>query len=410
MKGANKGSKATFDLRKTAIGGKLGKGMGMDFESAKMVGLGSKEKGFQGIAERKAKKIEEEGTSYKTKLTDAQVAAGNYVDKHGNKITTSAGLNIDKQERFRDKIGKDDFLSALGYSVASRANGKAETEKANSVYEAGHDYKKEKEEFLAKKDEEYGDTKPTIAQNIADEAEFEKNYKKDKEEFVTKTVEETLDKQAKNIKLAVGGVAVVGLGALTGGGALFGGAGALYGGGLAGATVGGLAAADLALIQQNKTVESERIAQASLKKLTGVENRIKELSSILANQEKVYNDGKTKFSNLYGGDGKIRKDALAVEIAKNSLKQSSFKKEMEKLMDIIKEKEKNNDPTVSGYKTELSKVERDWTKHVGDGRIMKELENIEDNMNKTKQSLFTAKGGNTGTPTKSSSTPSTPHK
>jgi hypothetical protein len=400
MKTTTAGSKATFDVRKTALGGAMSKGMGMNFGAASAIGLGSKEGGFKGSTERAAKKIVEESETYKTKLTNEQIVNGvgnggkDYLDKNGNKITTAAALDTHKQELFKDKIGKNDLLSAIGYSTAKKVNdvkGGAIEKEAGDTYEKDHNHAQEKEAFLANKDKEYGNNKPSIAQNIADEAEFEKNYKKKKEEFVAKTTEEKLDKQAQTTKMVIGGVAGVALGAATGGGALFGGMGALYGGGATGAVVGGLAAADIGLVQQNKTEESERIARASLAKLGGVAKRLDELTILLKNQKEVFGSGKKDFPHLYGTDGKINKAELSKEIANKGIDENIFKEKMSVLIKTIQDK-KNRGEDVKNDEIELARLRGQGIENILKTQTLKSLEGIEERINNTETQIFTVKG------------------
>ncbi|MFA6325333.1 MAG: hypothetical protein WCX46_03870, partial [Candidatus Paceibacterota bacterium] len=281
MRTADKGSKATFDVRNTAIGGALGKGMGMDFKSAKAIGLGVKEGGFQGRAEREAKKIEAESNIYKTKLTNEEIVRGvgnngkAYLDKNGNPITTASNLNNFKQEQFRDTIGKNDLLSSLGYSTASRINkiaGGALQKEAIATYEKEHgkelekgsdEYNKEREKIGTEARQALSKSKggKTSTKEEFEEVEKKATEKfdndhderiKQKEIFVKKSTEEQLDKSAQFGKMVIGGGLAVGIGAATGG--LIG-MGTLTGGALGGG---------MALENQAKMTEAERLSRLSI--------------------------------------------------------------------------------------------------------------------------------------------------
>jgi len=401
MKTADKGSKATFDVRNTAVGGALGKGMGMDFQSAKMIGLGKKEGGFQGRTEREAKKIEVESNIYKTKMTDAEVAAKGLKDKNGIDIKTAADYNRSKQDQFRENIGKNDLLSSLGYTIATRG-GKINNETINKdAIKANdeRDYEKEKEEFLSKKDKEYKSKnyKPTIADNIKDEEEFKKNNP-NKEEFIKKFTEDRiaeLDKQAQNVKMIIGGGLAVGLGAATGG-AMF--------GPLAGGLIGGALGGGAALADQAKNQEAERLARLAIEKSTKqmgtLSSRIGELTNTLASQEKILKDAKEKpqFKDIFSSDGTIKKDELAKQTEKEKINLDLFRKTMTDYQKLIKKQQADGN-TKGAEETEkkMKNEEIGWSKSIENMRILKELENIEDSINANKQRLFVAKGGNPNT-------------
>ena len=373
MKTTTAGSKATFDLRKTALGGAVGKGIGMDFGAAKMIGLGTKEGGFQGRAERGAKKIEEESSSYKTKLTDAQVAAGNFKNKEGNKITNAVGLNNFKQQQFIEKIGKNSLMSAMAYDTV-----KSLTDKKTLGDKASENLKKK------------GIDQPS-----------DKELKDEKEKI--------LDDNAKKVKLIVGGAALVGLGALTGGVGL--------GGGLAGLGIGAGAAGAYGAQKYGLEIpETERIAAVSLgksaKQLAGVATRLKELGDLLKNQEKVFSDGKAKFGNVYGEDGKIDKTKLATEIASKELTQNMYKEKMNVLIKTIKDKEDKGIPT-AGDEAQLKAMQETnpqskEIKNMLELQQLKELEHIEEKINTTGTQIIAVRGPSGSTSETSSRAPTQP--
>jgi len=145
LKTLNYGSGATFDVRQTGLGGMLAKQAGVNLQSAKIFGLGSKEGGFRGVQERKAKKVKEESELYKTTMsTDKEVeqwsnvrqaeyeaekkkaaaAAGTTFDgaKYDREhpapktYTSVEGLNNDRMATFQDKIGKTGLLYTMAES------------------------------------------------------------------------------------------------------------------------------------------------------------------------------------------------------------------------------------------------------------------------------------------------------
>jgi len=400
LKTGSFGSKASFDVRKTTAGSALGRAMGADFQAAKYLGLGTKAGGFEGITKRREEKIQKESELVKTKLTDAQVAEKHYKDKNGNDITTAVGLNNYRMQEYLNNVGKTSLLSSVAYSSVIATNGAKRAEnKAIETYEKDH--ARDKQAFLDKKQKEYGNNAPTEAQKMKDLEEFEKNYK-NKEDFIKTKKEENLDNEAKTWKMAIGGIGGVGLGAITGG--------AIGGTVLAGA-IGGTGGLGGVLQEQEKILESERLARASLGKslkgITDVGNRLKELNTLLTKQKDVLTIGKEKFGNLFGSDNKINETELNNKIAEYGVKDETFKEKMRLLTKTIhdqggEEKLGKNHPDVQKLRAEESK----YATHVVESKILKSLEEVESKIEDTEQKIFIAKGGNqqTGTQAKNTNT------
>lgn len=160
LKALNYGTKATFDARKTVAGDKLAGVSGMNFQSSKIIGLGSKEKGFAGAQERYQEKKIEESKLYKTTKSDEKlqeerdeahrnydqkaqdaVTAGRYESVDAYKADTAnnpapktynsaAELNAERMKEFTEQIGKGSLminafktagLAAIGGMIAGPA-------------------------------------------------------------------------------------------------------------------------------------------------------------------------------------------------------------------------------------------------------------------------------------------------
>ena len=203
LKGTNKATKSTFDVRKTALGGGMSKATGMNFESAKMIGLGSKEGGFKGAVERKGKKeMEDFNDLYKTKLSNEEVANLHKTDSEGNPIKTADQLNNHRMKNYTENIGK----TGLMYSAARTATYYEDKIGNKLGYREGTVEQKANENYEA----EHGEKK-----NVAFEEEKEKEYKKanenkekefndNKEIEINKAVKEEETKQKSSGALAPG--------------------------------------------------------------------------------------------------------------------------------------------------------------------------------------------------------------
>jgi hypothetical protein len=276
-------------VRKTALGGALGKGMGMDFQSAGMLGLESKKGGFKGATERRAEKMAEEASNTKTKLTDDQVTAGDYVDKDGKKITTAADLNNHRMQAYVDKIGKSSLISSVAYSAAktydiaqSKMPGgdKTATQKAEDKYEKEHMEKREggrkasnekaEKEFIDKNKKEGKKATPEEwkAFDTKTREDYNEQFDKDhnRKGFVAKERDTILDPLANKIKIGIGISAGL-IGGVTAGGLI---GGALTGTAAGGATGGMIGAgAGVGAVAQEGWIEepeANRLAKADLEK------------------------------------------------------------------------------------------------------------------------------------------------
>ncbi|MEI6581085.1 MAG: hypothetical protein WCO07_02855 [bacterium] len=244
LKTLNYGTKASFDVRKTGLGKGLGNVSGMNFQSSKLVGLGSKEGGFKGMQDRKATKIKKEAEMYKTTMSDKEVMEwslkeiAKYLaekeeamkngmteqefDKTHTKpelYKSARELNNDRMNKYIDNIGKTGLLHSLSYTIANKTSINEETLAAE----------------LAKATNEYSENR-AIAEKNGALSEFEKHFGKEppKEETIrTKIMEE----RVRNVKLAIGGSAAVLSGGALGG--VVGGAAYVAGGMALGAVSGG---------------------------------------------------------------------------------------------------------------------------------------------------------------------------
>jgi len=413
LRTASTGSKATFDVRKTAVGGALGKAIGADFQSAKFLGLGSKAGGFQGITERRAEAVQKESELYKTKLTNAQVAAGDYKDKNGEKITTASGLNNHRMQEYVDNIGKKSFLSSIAYSTSKVANGKNAKDTAyNTVYAANKTKAVDNDEARkaltaanggkSLKNEEY---EKILGEKFDKENKDKKTFIKNNEKEINAKAEEIIDAKAKNIKMVIGGVGGVGLGAVTGGTGL-----GIFVGSTLGGVVGGAVGAGALLQEQEKILESERLARAnlgkSLKGLTDVGKRIQDLTKALETHKGILETGRKEFSGVFSGN-KIDQKKLAQEIASHDIKGEEFKEQMKLFQKTMKQKQDAGDKAgAEKDRKSLDNIRKEFTTHIVKSQTLNELKGVEDKIEDTEQKLFIAKGGNlNASPTKSTPTP-----
>ena len=328
LKGTNKATKSTFDVRKTALGGGLSKATGMDFQSAKMLGLGSKEGGFKGTVEKKTKEKAEEFETYKTKMSDADVEKLQKEDKDGNKITTADQLNNERLRNFSDNIGKTGLISSLAYtgvSLADKAVNKITSGKGQTIENlANENYEKQKggemgKEYEKQKNTAFENSKNTEIENALkalqdertkkgggklpdqfienfkanfkhDESGFKEKYDEEhKKEFVEKEKVVILDSRAKNVKMGIG----VALAAVSGGaGAAIGGsvlAGGLAGGAIgAGIGTGSIGAEAMREDAQDKSDKASFVKQ--LNTLISLDSRIKDLNKSLEGYTKTLED------------------------------------------------------------------------------------------------------------------------
>lgn len=150
LKGADYGSKATFDARKSPLGDLAAKG-GLNLDKGTgTLGLGGKNTagGYKGQVTRRQEKLEKEQELFKTKMdnakvkewsdkrkaeyeanlakatTPAEIAAFKeaYKKEHGveepKEYTTAAALNADRMKAFRENIGKTGILYSASHSIA----------------------------------------------------------------------------------------------------------------------------------------------------------------------------------------------------------------------------------------------------------------------------------------------------
>jgi hypothetical protein len=359
LRTANAGTKQTFDMRKTALGGALSKGLGMDFQSAKMIGLGSKEGGFKGASEREAKKLQEESEFYKTKMTDKEVQEhsageqakydakknealmdalkrGPIADKEQWKADyesknirpkeykTADKLNEDRMRAFADSIGNRGLLSSVAQTV-QKASGREVTNtefkkdrdgkdlvdkttgekiKNEKYYKNSSEYKKWFED--KKKVEEAERTKQGVSTFTTDEQTkwqktFDETYATVHNEGKKEPSADSINKKRlRNTKMVIGGAA-----ALAGGMAL--GAGV---GGLLGATGAGAFASRPSMVENAAGSKFVAGMNKELKKLEDIEKRLVEMKSVLK-------DRKTEATKVFESKDLNLKDIMTVELDSN---------------------------------------------------------------------------------------------
>lgn len=104
---ANYGAQASGDFRKAPGAAALGKFTGLSLQGPKILGLGSREGGFKGDTERRAKTLKVESERYKTTKSDAEVKAESEAKQNEWKAKQQAsGLT---EEEYANKVPKPVF-------------------------------------------------------------------------------------------------------------------------------------------------------------------------------------------------------------------------------------------------------------------------------------------------------------
>lgn len=359
------GSKASFDIRQAPGVGKLAGKAGLNLETAKIIGFGSKEGGYEGSVKRRAEKNKEEFNKVKTKMTDKEVQEWSTKkieeyettkkeartkdrryqgldDKEFERkykadvglapapVNSAAELNDLRLKQFTASLGKTGLLASAAQSLVKNTTGFA-TE----------DSYLEDKEYTRRHQEKYGERAPI-------------NFRED-------LAKEINDARIKMAKLAIGGAFAIGTGGL--GGAAIGtviGAGAVVGG-VAGAgavaTVGGgKVMGDVA--SQNVTTkmglkgsvkagdekflkDMTKELKDSREKMTSVTSRIErnkkeigKLEELLTEQFK--DDAKKPEEERIvvkneNGDIEIQEEKLTQAIINETLKQKQLQSSLEKL-------------------------------------------------------------------------------
>lgn len=356
LKTFDKGTKASFDVRKTALGSQVSKFTGLNFQSASGIGLGSKEGGFAGANERKAKEIEKDKELYKTNMSDKetreytltrslnyekekaeaiQKAVGNKtgqekIDAEGGALlkfialrgeapkvhNKTDDLNKERMLAFKDSIGKTGLLSAVSTSTVSAVG--AEISQVNyTVGKNGTAYR----EALRRKKKKEAREKAILEGKAWDEKAWDEDNK-DLSKLDIGKYDAVLGKQinerrSQRVKMGIGATAAA-LGGGFGGAAVLGSVGSMasavgaqfagasvLGGGLAsGAVAGGITLATVEGDQYGSTLAENKVRESMEKETKEVEKkavRIKETEKRLdKHQESVlnaYTDIQEKFKD-----------------------------------------------------------------------------------------------------------------
>ncbi|MFZ2072839.1 MAG: hypothetical protein WA101_00550 [Minisyncoccia bacterium] len=436
LRTADFGTKATFDLRKTAAGGALAKGMGANFQSASILGLGSKAGGFKGIQERGVRKAQEESELFKTKMTNAEVEAkyakkaydydskmneerlkaketlkenfnedtfkANYAKNHGprpEEYTTSDQLNNARMKTFAENIGK----TGLVYSAAHTLVNQAAPVSEKDAKEATDKYNKEKMQAQIDAEKKQG-IKFTNADGKLNDAGklFNKAY--EKEHGNVPTMESMMENRVKYVKMGIAAAATVG----TGG----------YFGGVAGATLGGTILAGEAFKESATTRATQGAFTKQTAQMENVQKRITEMEKILEKQTDILKDSKdleiemdgvkqTMFDKDGNVDSKKVKSALnemTVQGEALSNKMKSITDNVEKQKSIINtmgigssEGRRAKDELlrlegVDGKGGEIGKILKDKIDVVKKTATLNELKDIKEKIENTETQIFNLKG------------------
>ncbi len=317
-------TKATFDARKTKLGSLASSKLGLDLQSASAIGLGSKEGGYRGAADRDFQKLQKESELFKTSMTDKQVQAwseaegykydakkneakkkegasfseAKFIKENGVRpeyIETAQKLNDKRAGAFKDSMGQRDLLGSLAYDIQSRTSKVGGGFVDASNYETSPEYKRWLKLKEKRKDEE---RKKQGALFDADaEKAFEDNYEEAyknrsigqmmtegilgaRTDSAKPTVESINKGRVDNVKMAVGVTGAILAGGATGS--------LLVGSAGVGQAVGGGAAAGKGWVQDSAEGKMAASIDKQLFGLGKVEQRITEVKDVLAGyQEKI---------------------------------------------------------------------------------------------------------------------------
>ncbi len=412
IKGADKTSKASFDARNIGMVNTLAGKAGFNLNSgAKFVGLGAKQGGHDALIQKKISDKEKELELYKTKMTDSEVAEWNRKrdangkgirDKEGNLIVKADDLNNYRMNEYKEKIGKDDLISALSFTMANNWVDKikkedienATTARAESEFEAKNKIKPLSQEEIEQrayfiyqerlKTGAPGNENTDLA-NAQRELEEERANKHEEEKrgFVQEEISKEIknaeiarnakvNKAADNIKL-IPGIPM----------------------GIAGAAIGGIAYPALKL-------ETDKIISGSLKgalekQTQGFENlgkRLTDLSETLKELEENKIAGKSKFGNLYDGN-KLNKTSFNDAVSEREIKISDFMQQLEAL------NKRNATPA------DKQKVMDSLLLQKKEINMLKDLKETEDKIFSVQQQIYNAKGVNVKSASKAMNSTST---
>lgn len=117
LKASNYGANASFDVRKSPLGGLAAKA-GLNLEKGTgILGLAGKdtEGGYKGTVKRTQEKQEKEKELFKTTKTDDEVR-----EMTGGKYQSANELNAARMEAYKNNLGKNGFMYSAAYSTAKR--------------------------------------------------------------------------------------------------------------------------------------------------------------------------------------------------------------------------------------------------------------------------------------------------
>ena len=418
LKGSNKASKVSFDARGSSAFSSLAGKAGLNLTSgSKFVGMGPKQGGHDAVLQKKIDNKMKEADLYKTKLTDREVNDGDYKDKEGNKITTASALDNHRMEQFKERLGKDDLISSVSYSVADKAVKNIDTNKikADTAADAKTEFETQRggnkdaayKNAWQKESEKYGtDYTAMDAAKPAFEKTFKENYDKEQEKFVnektdtalkdavknrSERVQEGADKGALSAKVVIGAVAL-GAGGALGGLGITG-----IGAGVAGGKISDKLMKEKAV---GRTIEKQT---QGFKKLG---DRLDELNKTLTDaktlRETRQNEG---FGGVFDGSGKdatLNKDRLSKLYAEKETDKENLAQQLRKLNET-----EERQLTVQ-QRSDKKKIMEDLTTRNLELQKLSELKTNEDKIFNVQQQIYNTKGVSVNTNAPSSAPRATP--
>lgn len=355
LKAIDYGTKASFDIRSTGAGKSLAKFSGMNLSSVSAIGLGPKEGGFKGAAERYNKELHEESELYKTGMTDKEVEKWSQakldkyeVDKNEakrkakeklggnfNSVSekefeekyelehpkpkapkTADELNKARMHAFEENLGQSGVLGTVAYLATQLPGDLVDDKEKDKDGKKNNKYYKESREY----------------QNWAKEKEKAKEKaKKDNIEFdetrynrmhEAPTIKSINDGRIKKAKMFIGGAAALATGGYAGGLIGAAGYGAVAGSGFAGAS------SMIESAGEGKFIAAHEKEAATMKKVT---DRIEAITKALGKHEETL----TKESGLVSGSKEIgftlNEERFRQEIADKTVEEQSLRDKLSAL-------------------------------------------------------------------------------
>jgi hypothetical protein len=381
LQSANYGSKASFDLRKAPGMGMATKATGMNFQSAKILGLGSKEGGNKGTIERKTKALNEERELYKTTQTNDEVK-----EWSKGKYTTADQLNDARMKAFQSNLGQSGLLGTAAYTAVNAGGWVGNKVGVTGPGIINNNNFQQSKEYKKQYNETHGDVPITYDDSIAKKIN---------------------DARVKTAKMVIGGGAALATGGVAGS--------AIGVGMMAGGALGGGYATGYAMSEHSAESKVSKEISKESKKMGDIEARIAEMKELLKTQTDVMKEG-TELG-IARDTGKLDDNKNAVyeidetgkkklrdALAETAVHEQDLKSQLETLNRTIAEK--GESPELLNRKGSLRKEMFDLTIKVGK---LNALRGIDQTMANTRNQIYNLGGQKSGLSGRNSASAPTPN-